>query len=250
MTTVTMLGDTCNPIILQSGDTNNNGALDVNETWVYTCTTTLTATHTNTVTATGFAAGLSSVDTASSTVVVGIPTIPPLIHVVKTPNIFVTPAGGGAVTYSYLVTNPGTVPLSDVSITDNLCTGLPGRVIGHPGDLNKNNLLESNEAWQFSCVSNLTVTTTNTATAAGSANGLTATDFASATVVVPSASSAVVVPPPPPPLSSGEFLLPNSGLGPEDKSPPWNIIIPTGLFIALLSFYLGRKKFIINKKQT
>lgn len=60
----------------------------------------------------------------------GVPSIvPPLIHLVKTPNVFVLPIGGGTVTYTYLVTNPGTEPLHDVSITDNKCTGLPGRVV-------------------------------------------------------------------------------------------------------------------------
>ena len=37
--------------------------------------------------------------------------------------------------------------------------------------------------------------------------------------------------------------LPNTGIGPDDtNSTLWNIIIPTGIFIALFSFYLARKK--------
>lgn len=184
VTNVTMVGDTCSPITLISGDTNGDSILQTNETWRYTCTTTLTATHTNTVVATGWANGISAVDIASATVVVGEPIVPPLIHVTKLPSPLALHAGGGAVTYTYIVTNPGTAPLSDVSITDDKCTGLPGRVVGHPGDLNHNNLLESNEAWQFTCQTNLSQTTTNIGTAQGSANGLTARDFAIATVVV------------------------------------------------------------------
>jgi len=184
VTNITMVGDTCAPIILVSGDTNINSNLDVNETWIYTCSTTLTKTHTNIVTATGWANGISAVDVASATVVVGAPVIPPLIHMTKVPSVFALAAPGGAVTYTYTVTNPGTAPLSDVGITDDKCTGLPGRVVGHPGDLNKNNLLESNETWTFTCQTKLTKTTTNTGTAVGSANGLTARDFAIATVVV------------------------------------------------------------------
>ena len=184
MTNVTLVGDTCSPIILNSGDTNEDSKLNINETWVYKCSTTLSTTHTNTVVATGWANGISAVDSASATVVVGLPVVPPLIHVVKTPYPLILPIGAGIVTYNYTVTNPGTVPLSNVSITDDKCTGLPGRVLGHPGDLNKNNLLESNESWSFTCKTNLIKTTTNTAIATGSANGLIATDFALATVVV------------------------------------------------------------------
>ncbi len=40
--------------------------------------------------------------------------------------------------------------------------------------------------------------------------------------------------------------LPNTGIAPDDNSSaPWNIIIPTGIFIALFSFLLARKKLAI-----
>lgn len=186
VTNVTMVGDTCSPIVLASGDANNDAKLDLTETWIHTCSTTLSATHTNTVVATGWANGISAVDIASATVLVGVPTIPPLIHIVKKPSVFTLPASGGAVTYTYTVTNPGTAALSNVYVTDDKCTGLPGRVLGHPGDLNQNNLLENNEVWIFTCQSVLKSTTTNVGTAQGTANGLTARDFALATVVVAS----------------------------------------------------------------
>lgn len=228
MTNITMVGDTCSPITLASGDNNNDAKLDVNEAWIYRCSTTLSATHTNTVTATGWANGISAVDVASATVVVGLPIVPPLIHVVKKPSVFTLLAPGGAVTYTYTVTNPGAVPLSYVSITDDKCTGLPGRVLGHPGDLNKNNLLENNEVWSFTCQSNIFITTTNTATAVGyDPSGLMARDLAVATVVV-----ATAVP-----------KLPNTGIAPEDeKSIPWNIVILAGLFAVSVFFYLARRK--------
>ena len=221
---ITMVGDTCSPIVLASGDTNGDAKLQVSETWTYRCTTTLSATHTNIVTTTGWANGISAVDIASATVIVGAPVIPPLIHVVKVPSPLTLLAGGGAVTYKYTVTNPGTAPLSNVSITDDKCTGLPSRVGGHPGDLNKNDLLESNESWSFTCQSNLTQTTINTATVAGSANGLTARDFALATVVVASPK------------------LPATGITPDNKSIPWNIVIPAGILMLILTaLYLSRR---------
>ena len=224
MRNVTVTDNQCDSVEFVSGDTDDDERLDEDESWEYSCTTTLSETTTNTVTATGEANGFTAIDTANATVVVSVPLTPPLIHLVKRPNVFVL-SGGGAVTYTYTVTNPGTEPLNNVSVIDNKCTGLPGRVLGHPGDLNQNNLLESNEVWTFTCQTNLTETTTNTGTAEGHANGLTAIDFALATVVV--------TPP----------GLPDAGGGPGgENSAPWKILIPSGIFIALVSLYLVRKK--------
>lgn len=223
MSNVKVSDNKCSPVIFDSGDTNNDNNLDVNETWMYHCSTNLTRTTTNTVTATGLAYGWTAVDTANATVVVGLPVTPPLIHIVKRPNLFILPAGGGMVTYNYTVTNPGTAPLSNVSVIDDKCTGLPGRVVGHPGDLNHNDLLESNESWQFTCQSDITQTTTNTATAEGHANGLTALDFALATVAVSSPS------------------LPNTGL------PPESLALAVGaLILASLVYYF----YFVKRKNT
>jgi len=178
--------DKCSAVNFVSGDTNSDSLLDLTETWIYRCTKTVSATETNVATTHGQANGWDVYDNAQSTVVVGSPLTPPIIHLVKRPNTFILPVGGGAVTYSYSVTNPGTAPLSNVTITDNKCTGLPGRVVGHPGDLNKNNLLESNETWTFTCQTSMTQTTTNIGTAIGFANGLSAVDISPATVVVTS----------------------------------------------------------------
>lgn len=210
----------CSTISFISGDTNNDSKLDKTEAWKYQCTKVVSLTETNTATAHGNANGWDGYDTANATVVVGAPLTPPLIHVVKKPNLFVLPPTGGAVTYSYTVTNPGTAPLDTVSVIDDKCTGLPGRVVGHPGDINKNNLLESNESWSFTCQTQITQTTTNIATAEGSANGLTAIDFSPATVAVISPT------------------LPNTGISPN----AWNVIIPSILALVLLAVYTARKK--------
>lgn len=227
MTGVWVKDDKCDSVKFISGDTNNDSVLNLNETWIYRCTKTVSVTETNASTAHGQAYGSDVYDIANATVVVGASLTPPLIHLVKVPSVFTLPIGGGAVTYTYTVTNPGTEPLSDVSITDDKCTGLPGRVLGHPGDLNKNDLLESNESWSFTCETNLTQTTTNIGTAVGHANGLIAVDLSPATVVVATPD------------------LPSTGFGPETKNTPWNIIIPSGIFIVLFSFYFARKKQLI-----
>ncbi len=228
MTGITMVDDACKSITYVSGDINGNKKFDITETWTYTCQMNLAQTTTNVVVATGWTEGLSATDTASATVVVGQSLVPPLIHVVKKPNVFVLPYGGGAVTYSYTVTNPGTEPLSNVTITDNKCTGLPGRVVGHPGDLNKNNLLESNESWSFTCQTNLTQTTTNTGTATGYANGLSAVDLSLATVLVVSPK------------------LPNTGIGPNENNSFWNIVVLAGTLaiVSIFTFVVLRKRKI------
>lgn len=185
-------------------------------------------TETNTVTAYGKSKeGWETYDTANATVVVGATLVPPLINVVKKTIRLVIPAGGGLVTYYYTVTNPGTAPLNNVSIIDDKCTGLPGRVVGHPGDLNKNDLLENNEIWQFTCKTNITKTTTNVATAEGHANGLVAIDYAQATVVVAPPS------------------LPKTGFGSEDKSVLWNVIVPVSLIALSFALFFMRRKSIV-----
>ncbi len=229
VTNVTMIGDTCSPIILSSGDTNGDAKLDVNETWIHTCTTTLSATHTNTVVATGRANGLSATDIASATVVVGEPIVPPLIHVTKVPSPLTLLAGGGMVTYTKRVTNPGTVALSNIGITDDEC----GPVAYVSGDTNGDAKLDITETWVYTCRTNLTATTVNTATASGEANGLVARDFAIATVVV----AAAVAPVP---------ALPNTGFSPEGKNSPLDIIVLSGIFmLATISFAVVIKKSTI-----
>src|SRR3989344_4835073 len=177
---ITMVADTCSPIVLVSGDTNNDSKLDLNETWVHTCSSVISETHTNIVTATGWANGISAVDIARATVVVGLPVVPPLIHVTKVPSPLALRAGGGIVAYTKTVTNPGTVALSNVRLTDDKCNAV--RFVY--GDTNGDSKLDPTETWVYTCSMMMTETTTNTVIAEGDANGLTARDIALATVVV------------------------------------------------------------------
>jgi uncharacterized repeat protein (TIGR01451 family)/LPXTG-motif cell wall-anchored protein len=199
---VTMVGDTCIPIVLMSGDTDADSRLDTTETWVYRCTTQLNETHTNTVVATGWANSISAVDIASASVVVGLPVVPPLIHVTKVPSPLTLAAGGGVVTYTKHVTNPGTVALNNVYLTDDMCSS----VVYVSGDINGDTKLDTSETWTYTCQTTLSRTTTNTVTASGEANGLTARDFAVATVIV-----AAIVP-----------KLPNTGFASTNTVFVWS----------------------------
>ncbi len=224
VTDITMVGDTCSPIVLASGDTNSDGKLDVNETWVYKCSWNLTETHTNTVTATGWANGISAVDIASSTVIVGKPIVPPLIHVTKVPRPLTLPAGGGVVTYTKKVTNPGSVPLGNVRLTDDKCPNV--KYIS--GDTNRDSMLDPSETWIYDCRTSLKNTTTNTVMATGDANGLRARDYAVATVVV-----ATAVP-----------KLPNTGVAPMGNVLVWPVIAFVILAGSILFLIVRRNKVI------
>jgi hypothetical protein len=112
-----------------------------------------------------------------------IPRITPLIHITKTPNPSILTFGPGLVVYTYNVTNPGTVYLRDVKVTDDKCS----LVSYVSGDLNNDARLDSNESWQYICSGILQVTTKNTAIVVGyDFGGMSATDSDTATVIVSS----------------------------------------------------------------
>ncbi|MDO8556868.1 MAG: hypothetical protein Q7R98_00160 [Candidatus Jorgensenbacteria bacterium] len=208
LTDVSIKGDTCSPIVLLSGDLNSNNKLDPGEIWKFSCTKTLSKTTTNTAVATGYSDDgfrQVAIATAIATVVVGEPLTPPLINIIKVPSRL-TPFsfGGGNVTYTYTVTNPGVVAMSGVTVTDDKC-GPVSRVSG--GDANSNNLLDPGEIWTYTCKTNVPVSTRNVATAEGEANGFTAIGYAFATVLVSAPS------------------LPNTGLSPVEKGTPLDVIV-------------------------
>jgi uncharacterized repeat protein (TIGR01451 family) len=225
LTDVTVTDNRCSPVTYLSGDLNNNGQLDPGENWKYDCVTTLASTTTNTAIATGHTGTQTAVATAVATVVVGAPLDPPLINIVKVPSRLVPfPFGGGTVTYTYTVTNPGMVPLNNVSVTDNRCS--PVNYLS--GDVNGNGLLDPGEVWTYACSTNITNSTTNTATAEGSANGLTAIGYAFATVLV---SAPVSTP-----------GLPNTGFPPAGNDIPWIILVVTGISTAIILYFTQKRR--------
>lgn len=65
--------DKCSNMSGKLGDTNGNNLLDINEVWIYTCTTILKRTTTSRVQVVAFANGLRAVGEASVTVKVKVP---------------------------------------------------------------------------------------------------------------------------------------------------------------------------------
>jgi uncharacterized repeat protein (TIGR01451 family) len=250
MNNITLADDKCDDVNYVSGDINNDSLLQRTEVWKYSCTTWLTQHTYNVATAIGYANGLPANDIAYATVNVGSQLTPPLIHVVKTPNISLLPYGGGTVTYTYEVSNPGMVSLHYVQVTDNKCNG----VSYVSGDVNDDDTLDVNETWTYTCKADLDVTTKNTVTATGNANNETAIDYAFVTVVV-APRPAIVVPvihssapaEPTAPVPTPEVpLLPNTGVGPQTTGIAWEA---SGLLLAI-SFVLASyqaKRFLSSK---
>ncbi len=224
LTNVSVADDKCSPVALLSGDVNGNNKLDPHENWKYSCATNLATTTTNTAIATGHsddAFNQAAFATALATVVVGKPTPAPIINIVKVPSRLTPfPVGGGNVTYTYTVTNPGVVAMHDVAVTDDKCAPVSKLI---SGDVNGDKLLQHSETWTYTCKMHIAVSTRNIATAKGSANGFTAIAYAFANVFV----------------TPG---LPNTGLPPA----PWNIVMALGILAAVLViFYFARRKKVI-----
>ena len=70
--------------------------------------------------------------------------------------------------------------MHSVVVTDDKCA--PVSFVS--GDTNSDNLLDPSESWIYTCKTNIKVSTRNTATAKGEANGLIALDYAFANVLV------------------------------------------------------------------
>lgn len=161
---VTMVDDKCAAVTFVGGDTSNLGFLDPTERWTSTCTPSpaLQTTTTNVVTATGTDdEGNRATDTATATVAV----ISSAIAIDKSVDA-TSVAPGTTVTYTFRVTNPGTVPLAGVIVSDDKCAP----VLFDGGDANDDRLLQPAETWMFHCTQVQTgdaALTTNIGTALG-----------------------------------------------------------------------------------
>ena len=139
-----------------------------------------------------------------------------VINIAKTASRTSLPAGGGSVTYTYTVTNPGTVEFGNVTVIDNKVT--PVTYVS--GDVNGDEILQPGEAWIYRATVNLTATTTNIATASAVGAGIVTTDTATVRVLVASGA----------PGSGGAGfggLLPNT-------ATPWYSLLLVGAVLVLL----------------
>jgi len=174
----------------------------------------------------------------------------PIISIIKTPNPVALPNGPGLVTYTYTVSNPGTVAMRDVKVTDDKCSN----VTFVSGDINNDSILNTNEKWIFNCSSRIAETTKNIATTIGyDYGGLSATDTTNATVIVGQplilpiitsststttvtintiATTAPIIP-----------KLPNTGFDDTNLyTNYWYVIAEIGVVIFLYLLYIVKKK--------
>lgn len=103
----------------------------------------------------------------------------PIIFVTKTASRL-TLTQAGPVTFTYTVTNPGTVDLSGVTVTDDKVSP----VTYESGDANSDGLLQPGETWVYTGTATLRRTTTNTVTVTGNGGETAVTATAVARVVV------------------------------------------------------------------
>ncbi len=189
LTDVVLTDDRAGTATLDSGDLVDPGVLNVGETWIYSATYAATQADIN--------AGHALVNTAS-VVTTEVPgpteddatttiTQSPAIGITKTANPTSLPFGGGSVTYTYVVTNPGNVSLNTVTVTDVIsststtaCT--PTGPVKTGGDDDAN--LDPGETWTYTCTKTITVSTNNTATAIGYFGDDSVSAIASASVTV------------------------------------------------------------------
>jgi LPXTG-motif cell wall-anchored protein len=149
-----------------------------------------------------------SVTLDTNTITNGVCVVGPAINVAKTASPTALTSGPGTVTFTYFLTNPGTVALSNVSVVDNKLT----TVTYVSGDLNSDKLLQPSEIWVYTGRTTLRSTTTNVATASGTG---------SETVVTATASKRVGVST----VAGGE--LPNT-------ATPWYTLLLAGFVLAMI----------------
>jgi hypothetical protein len=158
-----------------TGDTDNDGKLDEDETWVWTCTLT---NVTSNVTVNAYGEGTGE---QSGVLVTGNPDCTPsgttfcsateadsvsitVIH----PATSLTQNASIAVTFTYIEDNTGDDTLSSPTVTDTNCSP----VTYSSGDTNNDGKLQPDETWTFTCTKAATTSGTNVNyTAAATASG-------------------------------------------------------------------------------
>ena len=237
LTNIQVADNKCSPVEFVNGDDNGDFKLDYSETWRYACTAKLSKTTESIALATGMANNLTATHKAYATVIVGSSNPPPLVSIINITKVaypFSLPTEGGQITFTYKVNNPGVVPLSNVTVVDDKCNAMSGKL----GDVNGNSLLDINEVWIYTCTATLRQTTTNTAHVEAFANGLKAIGDATITVKVdaPNVQNSINFP------DTGE----NFNLIFKIKITVWLILL--GILAVLIIFFFVTKKNKLGKK--
>jgi len=137
-------------VTYQSGDDDEDEILDLDETWIFTATYWLSGKYGEVITNTATAYGTDALGlevTAEATASVDI--LQPAIAIEKTGALFYDyELYQYYISYNYTVRNPGSTPLSDISVID----GIIGEATYQSGDTNDNGLLDTDETWMFTAM--------------------------------------------------------------------------------------------------
>jgi uncharacterized repeat protein (TIGR01451 family) len=152
----------------QSGDTDNDGRLDTDETWIFKATYNITDADdvsplVNTAEAHGSYAGAGTI---IDFVTASVDILRPAIAINKTADSEQA-YDGDTITYTYTITNTGNTPLSAISVSDDTIED----VTYQSGDTNEDEILDVDETWVFNATHTITVEDVsplvNTATVSG-----------------------------------------------------------------------------------
>jgi lipocalin len=185
LSNVSVSDDKAGDAAYESGDTNDDDKLDVDETWIFTATYTVTDEDTDPLVNVATASGTdASGETVSAQASASVAILRPAIAIAKAANC-TEAREGDKITYTYNVTNTGSTPLSNVSVSDDKA----GDAVYQSGDTNDDDKLDVDETWIFTASYTVTDEDTdplvNVATASGSdASGKTVSAQASASVAI------------------------------------------------------------------
>ena len=145
LSNVSVTDDMIEDATYQSGDTNEDGRLDTDETWVFTATYYVTGDDPSPLVNTAAAAGT---DAQSRTIIAwdsaSVDILRPAIAIDKTGELW-EEYEGYSINYTYTITNPGNTPLYDISVTDDMIE----EVTYQSGDINEDSTLDIDETWIF-----------------------------------------------------------------------------------------------------
>ena len=188
LSNIVLTDDKCSSVTYVSGDDNSNDILEITEIWTYTCGMNITVDTTNIATVEGEYNSQTVQADDDATVIVETPSQDnPALAITKTANPISLPVGGGNVVYTYVVTNPGDVALTDVKLNDDKL----GAITFYTGDDNSDDILDTTEIWTYTQSANITANTTNVATVEGYHNTQKVEATANASVSVSSGGGGV-----------------------------------------------------------
>ena len=149
---ISVTDDVIGGITYQSGDTDGDDELDTGETWLYDANYTVTIEYGSPIIHTTTASGTDALArTVSAQYSASVDIFRPAISVLIETEVTEVYIGDNIV-FGYFVTNPGNVPLHNVSVTDNVTGGTTYQ----SGDTDGDSELDTGETWFY--IANYTVT--------------------------------------------------------------------------------------------